>query len=188
MQLSKNRTYLVFIILVFILILFFFARSFLFNYAVKKLVSKLESHKLHAQFENAELKGLRSALFEKFCIKNDQQDTVFYSDSIYLKLKISRFLLGKFELSELSIKNTKVEINALYFKNALVENKDSVRVKAGYDKRLKKLFDIFFDYIPIKLEIKNFQFEYKSQQSWFAIEIPEIGILNKTILVSDSCS
>lgn len=182
MSFLKQRKWLISIVIVILIVLFFIGRSIAFQYVLAKVQEKLASRNLQLNYEKAELNGLKSASFESLSIKDSLKDTIFYSEKITLSLKLSRLIMGKVGLSEFQMQKSFARVDLQFFRSRgkITASDSALLLNQGFDDRLRKAFDMFFDYIPTTLQIEDFTFFYKKNHG-FSIKVPNLSIKNKTI-------
>jgi hypothetical protein len=111
----------------------------------------------------------------------DKLDTLFSSESVYVKLKFFPLLIGKVRVSDMEISGTNVNL----IKRNTIDNysfllsqtpKEQQPSETNYASRLDRLSDAVFNQIPEKFILKHFFLNVKIDNDEFSMSIKKIEI------------
>ncbi len=179
----RKKLIISFVIIVLLFIIFFVGRQLLFAHAIKKFSNKLnEKYNLNLVISKSEFHGFTSIAFRNIVIKNKNEDTVFFADSVFLQLRIWPGVNGKLRFREFIASTINVNFSGeLYDKifhhhlpiDSLVLNKHT-----SYAENINKIFTSLFSLAPNYAELKNCSFNYNRNEFKFSLSVPKLLLKN----------
>lgn len=111
-MLNKRTTIISISITAALILLYFILRFFFLSFTIHKISNKLKNeYGLNFTLQESEFMGFRSIQLKNILITKSITDTVFYSDSIYLKIKPFQLLTGKIRFKEVHVKSIKLNMS-----------------------------------------------------------------------------
>ena len=157
-------------------ILFFSFRNTALHLIIeKKIVDFNKKYPAKLLIKHCAFKGFLGIEFNDIYLIPENKDTLFFSKSTYIKLKIFPLLLGKIKLNDLEIANAKVNLvkiksvdnfSFLFSKKPKEKNKET-----NYASNLDILSDAIFGKIPRNILLDNFSLNifFDSCKTFFSV-------------------
>jgi len=149
---AKKKLLITTIIILFsIVFAFFIARIIVFNRIITHLKTSNNNYSL--SFDRYNFVGLNGVCFNKTLITNCRNDTIFFSDTLYLKIRILPILLGKLRLNTIVADSVLIK-NDSFCSQISIQKKDSSK-HTDYYVKIDKFFNLINKYIPKKVKINT---------------------------------
>ena len=176
--------------------LFFVLRIFLFNYIINKIKNRLESeYNLNLVLKNSEFKGFSGFLFTGILVNTLPNDTVFYSDSVFLQIKPFSLLAGNIRVRKLLINQIKFDLSGDIldkFLNKKKKRKENIGdiIHADYSKTANRIISYFFSIVPNEIRVDSAFMHFRRGKLKLTISCPGFRLSSKEfegqILLTDS--
>jgi hypothetical protein len=186
-MLNKKPAIITISVIVAFVLLYFIFRFFILNYTINKISNKLKNnYGLNFTLQESEFNGLRSVSFKNILITKSTVDTVFYSDSVYLKIKLFPLFSGKIRFKEVHVKSIKLNMNGdildtiLHYKK---ENKKEIvsNIQTDYSKTADRILSNIFSKIPNELKIDSTFLHFSRGKTNLTLYCPGFSYSSKKI-------
>ncbi len=176
-----------FIGIIFVLLAFLGLRTWFFNHTVEKVKSKLESnYQLKFTIGENEFVGLNQLAINNILVKSSRGDTIFYTDSLYLQLKVLQLLKQKIRFKNIyahrvegTLKESEIE-TALQSKEPLPIS-NYTKSSQNYALTMGRIAKTVFSLFPNEVLIDSAKITYQSAKGDFEILCPTFAIKNNQI-------
>jgi Transglycosylase len=144
-----------------IVVMFFVFRLLFLNYAIYKISNKLKNDLgLDFSLQSSEFTGFRGLLFKNILISKLPDDTVLYSDSVFLQVKPLALLTGKHRFRKIFINSIKLDMKGDLLDKLLLTrqkiNKDTNRnILVNYLENADRFLYNIFSNIPNEIIVDS---------------------------------
>ncbi|MCX6351823.1 MAG: transglycosylase domain-containing protein [Bacteroidetes bacterium] len=165
------------------LLVLFFCRSLILDYAIHKTQNKLKTdYGVNLNFTSYELNGIAGVEIKGMFCSVHKNDTLLYLKNAKTSLRVLPLFIGRFGLGNMDAEDGTLNLHLLKYVKR--KNKTPKHISTGKFekiKRLASLFEDFVQFLPTDMKLKNLKLRFKDSMDNLAFTLNEFTYNGKNI-------
>ncbi len=170
-----------------LLLAFMFRSRIVSAYVQKKVDHFNEIYSASLTFRDVKMRGLNAVLIRGLALKPFEGDTLLKVDSVYTSVGLGGILLGRFELNDLRVSGTRLQLvmkdsttNFLFLLHGKKAQLETDTVESGnYARIVSGMFNSLFDRLPHSIEIFRFSLNVVNDSHQLNFQLGHLSIIDR---------